>query len=231
MRQLLIKISIIFSLFVTSFSSTYAAVWRLDKDENGIKIYTRAVQGSPIREIKGEVMIDASLDSIMAVFNDLAHYPSWNHQCTKVKLLKSVNVSERYHYQNINMPFPVADRDLLIHAKTIQSGDKVYVHLNAVPNFCKNSILKACDAVNQSKNIMVNKLKGVYELTPNKKGGVKVVWTQHTEPAGKLPSWLVNNLLIDVPFNTLLKLRKQATSKQYKDVKMKRDASGRILGF
>ena len=227
----LIKILVTLCLFVGLNQPLYADSWRLDKDENGIKIYTRAVQGSAIREIKGELVLDCSLDSIMAVFDDIPAFPRWNHQCTKAVPLKRVSATERYHYQNINMPFPVADRDLLIHSKISQKGEQVYVRLNAVADFCKSSSLDKCTAINQSKNIMVKRLNGLYQLTPTADGKTQVVWTQHTEPAGKIPNWLVNRLLIDVPFNTLSKLRKQVKLEKYQKAVLKRDDGGRILGF
>ena len=219
-------------ILLLSMSASYAADnWRLEKEASGIKVYTRPVQGSAIREIKGELVINSSLASIMAVFDDVANYPAWNHQCSKAYSLKKVSEYERYHYQNIKMPFPVTDRDLLIHSMTSQSGKQVLVKLQAAPNYCKNSSIKACETINQSKHIMVEKLRGLYQLTPLNDHAVKVVWIQHTEPAGKIPNWLVNNMLVDVPFNTLKKLSKQVTKKPYKDAKLRRDASGKILGL
>ena len=76
----------------------------------------------------------------------------------------------------------------------------------------------------------MKKLRGLYQLTPLHDHKVKVVWIQHTEPAGKIPNWLVNNMLVDVPFNTLKKLSKQVTKKPYQDAQLKRDMMGKILG-
>jgi len=150
-------------LFLTCFfgilQPVYADNWRLDKDENGIKISTRAVQGSAIREIKGELTVDSSLDSVMAVFDDIPNFPRWNDQSTKAILLQRVSARERYHYQNMNMPFPVQDRDLLIHSKISQSGNTIFVRLRAAADFCKKSPNKDCEAINQSKNVMVTHLK------------------------------------------------------------------------
>lgn len=234
MYQSLRKILFIFLIALLSISDSYAADnWRLEKEASGIKVYTRPVQGSAIREIKGELVINSSLDSIMAVFDDVANYPTWNYQCSKAYSLKKVSEYEHYHYQNIKMPFPVTDRDLLIHSTISQLGKQVFIKLQAVPNYCKNnaSSIKACKAINQSQHVMVEKLRGLYQLTPLNDHAVKVVWIQHTEPAGKIPNWLVNNMLVDVPFNTLKQLSKQVTKKPYKNAKLRRDSSGKILGL
>lgn len=225
------KIFILVSLFGFFALPLQADDWRLDKDEDGIKVYTRAVQNSAIREIKAELTIETSLDSIMAVFDDIPALPHWNHQCTKALPLTQVSAKERYHYQNIHMPFPVLDRDLLIHSQILQHGDKIIVQLNAAPDYCKQHVVKQCNVIKQSQNIMVNHSKGTYQLTPRGSNKVNVIWTQHTEPAGKIPHWLINSLLIDIPFNTLKKLRKQVTLSKYQQAKLKRDSRGRILGF
>lgn len=231
MSNLYKKTIISIFLLVISFQLAYAESWRLDKDEGGIKIYTRSIQGSAIREIRGEVTINSSLDSLMAVFDDIQGFPEWNHKSSKAALLKRVNQREQYHYQNIKMPFPVADRDLILRSQIIQSNNSVIVRSTAVANYCKKSLLKSCQMINKSKNINVIKSTGRHEFIPQKNGDVSVIWHQHVEPAGKLPKWLVNSLLIDVPYNTLNKLRKQVKKKKYKQAQLKRDSTGKILGF
>ena len=231
MYQLLSKFLSICLVLLLSISTSYANDnWQLEKAAFGIKVYTRPMQGSAIREIKGEVVINSSLDSIMAVFDDVTNYPAWNHQCSKAYLLNKINKNERYHYQNIKMPFPMLDRDLLIRSTISQLGKQIVIQLQATPNYCKNNSIKACKTINQSKQIIVKKLRGLYQLTPLRDHKVKVVWIQHTEPAGKIPNWLVNNMLVDVPFNTLKKLSKQVTKKPYQDAQLKRDVMGKILG-
>ena len=222
---LLLSLCLIFSLPV------YADNWRLDKDSNGIKIYTRAIQGSKIREIKGEVLLESSLDSALAVFNDIPQYPHWYHKNTKAFLLQERNIAEHYHYQNIVMPFPVTDRDMIIHSKITQEGNNIRVVSRSADTFCDKSTLSVCNTIKKSKNIMVTRLQGTHLFTPQKEGGVKLVWRQHVEPAGKIPKWLVNQLLVDVPYKTLKNLKKQLKLKKYRDIKLKRDANGLILGF
>jgi hypothetical protein len=217
------KIGLIFGLYLGLSLPSYANNWRLDKDDNGIKIYTRAIQGSDIREVKSEILIDATLDNVLAVFDDISSYPHWHHKNTKANLLIKRGASERYHYQNFTMPFPVSDRDIVIHSQIIRVGKGVKITSNAASTFCDNASIEACTAITKSKNIMITRLKGTHLLTSQKGGGVKLVWQQHAEPAGKIPKWLVNQLLLDVPYTTLENLRKQVKLKKYQDAMYVKD--------
>jgi len=46
-----------------------AADWRVDKDKDGVKVWSRAVSGSEYREYKVEMTIDASVDQVWAVLS------------------------------------------------------------------------------------------------------------------------------------------------------------------
>ena len=207
-------------LLYSFFSSAYANEWRLEKDSAGIAVYTRAIQGSEIREFKGEVVLDTSLASILAVFEDIENFPKWNHQCSQATLLKQLNINERYHYQSLNLPFPVKNRDLVVYSKVQQSKQSVIIHSTIAKNFCEQDSSTLCKKVQKSNNIKVQYAKGKHHFIPQKSGGVKVIWQQHIDPAGQIPIFLVNKLLIDVPYITLNKLRKFVQQDKYQSAKL-----------
>ena len=212
--------SLIFILLSSFAPSVYAETWQLEKEADGIAIYTRAVQGADIREFKGELIIDTSLASLLAVFQDTENFPQWNHQCSQATLLKRVNLYERYHYQNLKLPFPVKNRDLVIHSKVQQSKDKILIHSRIAKDFCATQTTPQCEKINQSKNIKINYAKGTHQFIPQALGGVKVIWQQHIDPAGKIPTFLVNKLLVDIPYITLNKLRKFVKKVKYQQAKL-----------
>ena len=57
-----------------------------------------------------------------------------------------------------------------------------------------------------------------------------MVWLQHTEPGGVLPSWLVNNLLVDIPYKSLKTLESVAQQEQYQNGSITYDDKGVITG-
>lgn len=58
--------------FMAMSLSLVAAEWRLEKDDDGIQVFTRAVEGSDYRAFRGETLINAELNQLMAVLDDTA---------------------------------------------------------------------------------------------------------------------------------------------------------------
>ncbi len=207
-------------IFLCMINNVNADEWFLAQDIDNIQVYTRSVEGSDIREFKAEAVIDAPIRKLLSIFVDFEHYPDWFHETSKAKLLKQVSRYERFSYQNLIMPFPLDDRDLLIHSVLSTKDNVVTLKTNASPNLCNELDDIVCEDVLDSANILVEQLRGEHRFIVLSENQVKIVWQQHIEPKGSVPAWMVNQTLIDVPFYTLSKLRKQVLLERYQDVKL-----------
>ena len=96
------------------------ADFALDKDKNGIKVYTRKIEGSSLKEFKGVTSIKTSLTSLVALMDDTDALTKWLHNCSAAKLVQSMNYYERITYTVINAPWPVSDRDTVSYSKIVQ---------------------------------------------------------------------------------------------------------------
>lgn len=198
------------------------AQWELVKDEDGIKVYLRTVPGSKIKEFKGVTNINSSLDSILAVLDDTEACPKWIHNCKDPAKLSEISFNEGYIYQVIDFPFPVKDRDIILHSVMTQKADtkQVTIQLNAVPGY-----------ISETKNVRIKKSDGFYLLKPLPGGTIEVTWQHHTEPGGRIPKWLVNSLLVDTPFKTLNNLRKIVKEEKYQRARLKYSPEGVAVGW
>ena len=198
------------------------AQWELVKDENGIKVYLRTIPGSEIKEFKGVTNINSSLDSIVAVLDDTEACAKWVHNCKDPAKLSEISFNEGYVYQVIDFPFPVKDRDIILHSVMTQKADtkEVTVQLNAVPDY-----------IPETKNVRIKKSNGFYLLKPLPGGSTEVTWQHHTEPGGHVPKWLVNSLLVDTPFKTLNNLRKIVKEEKYQRARLKYSPEGVAVGW
>src|SRR5262245_24248241 len=96
--------------------SAHASPWKLEKDRNGIQVYTRAVPGSALKEFRAVTRINAPLPVALALIEDVNAMCSWLADCKQARTLKTVSASERYNYVVISAPFPVSNRDMVIRA-------------------------------------------------------------------------------------------------------------------
>ena len=206
-------------LFSTLFSLAFASAedWELIKDEDGIKVYTRTIADSKIKESKGVTTIRAPLDSILGVLNDTDACPKWVRNCKDPLKLRDVSFNEGYIYQVINFAFPVKDRDLILHSKMTHNPvtKAVNIQLTSIPDY-----------ISETKNVRIKKSAGFYFINPISDNIYEVTWQHHTEPGGGIPNWLVNKLIVDTPFNTLRNLRSIVQEEKYKEAKLKYSPDG-----
>lgn len=203
---------------------------KLDKD--GIKVYIFSHKDSEFATFKAVTHINASVDSILAVMLDNESYTQWIHACEDSFVIEDVNFNERYHYQAISLPFPFENRDFLFHSTLKQDPitKEFTITMSSVSDYCQNKSSKQCKKVNQSTMVRVKKSIGTYRLEPEDKG-IKITWIQHTDPAGKLPSWLVNSVLQDTAYWTLKKLSVKVKEKKYQYAKLIYNHQGLALNF
>jgi len=186
--------------------------WHLRKDEKGIKVYTRHVDGVEIDQLKVVSVMHASLSSIAAVIMDVNHYPEWIYACKEGKLLQQVSPTEQYQYQRMAAPYPFSDRDAAIHF-TISQDPKskvISTHSLAVPDY-----------VPDKKDIVrLPVFDGSYQLTPLSGGDVQVIYMLQIDPGGYIPSWLVNATIITGPLESTIRMQKQVEKAEYQDRKL-----------
>ncbi len=183
------------------------AEWILAKDKKNIKVYTRKVEGTNFKEFKGVVTIKASLTSLVALLSDAAAAPDWVANCSETTVLEQISAKESYTYSLSKAPWPVADRDSIVHNVISQDKDTLVVTIKQTGK---------PDHIKEKKNITrVKKIEGLWQFTPKKDGNIEIVYQNLSDPGGAIPVWLVNSSLVSQPYETLLKLQKVVKREKY----------------
>jgi hypothetical protein len=210
-----------------------AGEWSLARDKNNIQVYLRDVPGSDIYEFKGITKIKTSIDSLLAVLDDTPACPEWFYQCKSPVLVERVSFTERYVYQVSDFPFPADDRDIIVRFLISQNIEHKSVTLrsDSLADYCQHLSTPVCKKINHSGLVRIVKSNGYFQFTLLSDGWVEVVWQQHLEPAGNLPKWLVNALVVDAPFESLRQLQQLVKKDKYQKAKLSYDLEGNMLGF
>ena len=215
MRKLKVQCAVLVTLFLMSFS-LIAGEWELAKDKDGIQVYTRAVEGSDYKAFRGESVVNAELNQVMALLDDTDGFVHWMFNCKNPKLLYKASLLDRYQYLQNDFPWPAADREMILRNEISQdpttrvttvklSGIKA----DALPESGRLVLPKKTDAVR------VEEVAGFFELTPLSDVQTKGVFQLHLNPVGALPSGLVNAMIVDNPFETLKAMRKRVALPEY----------------
>lgn len=187
-------------LFVTGVDGARAAEvsWRLDREQDGIVVYTRPVEGSGIREFKGSARVAASVDSIRALLRDADHFKDWFPNTIESRLLdREGNVA--YQYSVLDLPWPVSDRDNVFRSETETDSatGRISIRVTAAPDYHPE----------QPERVRVRRAIGQWLLEPVSPGETQVTFTMHLEPGGGVPQWLINTQVVETPFDALTHLR------------------------
>ncbi len=189
-----------------------AGNWELVKEKEGIKIYARKVDNSPFDELLGTYIADVGLSSIVSLLKDYNNQPNWVFANVETRLLAAPNNFEWYYYMKTDAPWPVADRDIIIHAVLTQDTLTQIVHINVqgLPKYLQ---------INEGI-VRIPYLKSSWEFIPINKDKVLVKLQILTDIGGEVPAWIVNMVKEKGPLNTLLFMRKELKKDQYKNARL-----------
>lgn len=178
--------------------------WRLRKEDGGVKIFTRNIEGSPFEEFRGVVTItNTSLTGVLDVIMDVKNYPKNFPNCGSAQVLVQKSKYDDIHYITIDAPWPVSDRDAIYEAATSFSNDGKRAYVKLTPRG---------DYKEENKNyIRVYKGTGFWDLNEIALNTVEVVYQFHADPAGEIPAWVANSVIVMNPLKTLESLRNLTT--------------------
>src|ERR1700756_29884 len=185
--------------------------WQLYKNENGIAIYSRKANNSNIKQLKTVVILNTSLNSIVALINDWDSYPEWNYRCGESKTLKVISPTELIHYQTVITPWPVDHQDFIINVKLTQDDKTKIVTITSTnnPNYIPP----------YPKTTRIKELEAKWTLTPLKDGKVQAVYEFFVNPGGFLPAWILNAAVAYGPYETMLNFKQWVQKEKYQKSK------------
>lgn len=213
MSSIIIK-SLLIGAFACSSLVAQAADWELAKDDtkNGIQVFTRVIEGSPLKEFRGVAKVPASITGAMALVNNHAAGPEWIQDCKELKTLERPSATESIFYMVTAAPWPVKDRDSVIKSTMSQDPETLVSRYDMV---IKNDVMDK-----QKGRIRITEMHGSWVFTPVDKNTTEITYQAHADPAGSLPNWLVNSLVVDMPYTTLKNMQTKVLEEQYQNAVM-----------
>lgn len=191
----------IITVIVLFISATSSSTWELKKDKDGIKIYTRSIEGLSFKEYKGETTIpNVSVTDVLNVIFDVKNYDKLFPDISGQKKLKDLGKYHSIHYVIIHTPWPVSDRDNVAEMNATIAEDGKSAHV---------SIVSRPDYIPLKKGLVRADGKGFWELKETSGGNVNVTYQYRGNPGGSVPAWLANSFVVSQPFKTLLNLKKR----------------------
>lgn len=184
--------------------------WELKKEEDGIKVYLREVEGSKIQEYKAEAILEGKVSSYIAVLKDVNAYKNLYNHAKEVELILE-NDTFHVHYIVTDTPWPVKDRDAVYSSTYSQHYGTKTVRIN----------MKMEEGyIDENEDyVRMENAEGFWLLNQIDPTKVDITYQMHAEPGGNIPTWTVNMFLVDTPIEDIKMLQERANLDKYANQK------------
>lgn len=184
--------------------------WVLKNEKDAVKVYYRKT--SDIYELKLATSLKVPLSGIVHLFDEVGKYPEWGYKISEARLLKRVSPTEMYYYSRIDFPWPMNDRDVILH--TVLEQDPKTGAVMSVSSSAPDYIPEVKDV------IRVQKANTIWTLIPGAGGWLYAEYYLYSDPGGSIPDWAIN-LALDVgPRETVKRMREILKEKYYQNTKL-----------
>ncbi len=175
--------------------------WEKVIDNNEIKVFTRITDDSPIKEIRITASINSDIATFVEALTDVDNYMDWVYKCSAAYKLETVNANEFYYYSKSDLPFPVSDRDLVVHSKQWTDYDTgiIYSVSSGAASFIPN----------KKGVVRIPAFESTWKIIPVSPGQIEIEYHAATDPGGSIPAWIVNLGVSTGPYKTLQALKKK----------------------
>ena len=222
MNRFIYLISGITFLISILISPLSAAEWKLVKEKDGIKIYNRPVEGFPVDEFKGIAVIDAPMEVIIEVLHDVPAGTEWMKDCKEARIIKEIDDLVKYLYVHQDAPWPVSDRDAVVKSEGKLSFKK------GIAKFDAKGVKEPMVPI-KKKCVRMTVLDGGWTLKRIAPDKTEAIYQVRADPAGSIPKFLVNFFSKDIPYHTIMGMRKMVKKEKY--IKLSKNTRKRLAKY
>jgi START domain len=186
--------------------------WKLKKDKNGIKVYSRKTKAYKFDELKVECVFESRLSQLAAVILDAEHQYQWAYKTAKSEVLKQNSAADIIYYSEIECPWPFENRDLVARMTAAQNtSTKVLTIVAKSMN----------DYLPVKKNLVRIKYSdALWTVIPLNNTQVKVEYKIQVDPGDGVPAWVLNMFATDGPYETFINLKEKIKLPEYRIAKV-----------
>jgi hypothetical protein len=206
MRRVFVPVLLLLALLVVCVHAEEP--WNQVKDSDGIKVCRRNVPGSLTKEFKGTGDVAAPMEVVLEILDDIPSYPLWFPDCKECRALKRDKDKNMILYLVIEAPWPVSDRDVIFatrHADDPAAGRH---------GISLTQITDDIMPMNRA-NVRLTDFKGGIALARTDRNHTSVIYTTRWNPGGNIPRILVDQAMVDMPYDFIKGLRRMAGKDEY----------------
>jgi hypothetical protein len=202
MKRIMTSAVMLCSILLSALYAYAGGTWELKKNSNGIKIYTKNAEGSDIKEIKADFEIKGTLPELKKLLSDVNAQKQWVYSTVQSSMVKRINENEFVYYTEKKMPWPVSNRDVVMHVKMTEDPGTGTLTLKA-------SAVKASAVPTKKAVIRMTAGEVIWQVKAVNENTLHVSYWAKADPGGTLPAWVTNMFLTKGPYESFVKFKER----------------------
>lgn len=204
MKRLALAAWVTLLLLVPAFDAAHATgddAWQFIDEEDGIRTWRKEL-GEQRAAFRGQTFIRGTIDDVLAPILDWKHHTEWMYGVTESATLAQLSPTRVLVYIRVKGIWPVWDRDAISESELTWAPDhkQLVIRGHSVP-----STLRKVPA----RVVRMPLLKGTMKMWQVEPRRVKVLYDIEADLGGRIPHWIAKIATKQIPYQTLLNLRKR----------------------
>jgi hypothetical protein len=192
----------VFFIVFLSYNPVSAQSWTFVKEKDGISLYTSHRENNSFKSFHGEVEFMGDFEKVCSMIGDPSNLDWWPDDVKNIQVLNYVKDEQIRYYFEYQIPWPFSNRDLVTNVQIDEdplTGTKT-IFSTPFPGLvdCKPGLVRVTDYYQK------------WTLQPLDSGMIHITLEGYIDPAGDVPAWLYNIVVVDIPLKLLREVRNQA---------------------
>ncbi|HET8731288.1 MAG TPA: START domain-containing protein [Moraxellaceae bacterium] len=183
--------------------------WEGGKESHGIRVWTRIEPGSAVRAFKASMIVKTTLSGLVNLIQDTDNANRWVYSTDRILMLKQdVEKGTFVVRAEMNFPWPLTDRDVIVAGQVVQDERTLTVTINSHG-------ISGPEYPVDPNYVRMPTMEGTWIFRPLGSGMVEVTMIGHADPGGHIPPGIVNMLIDMTPRKTLEGMRRLLPDPRY----------------
>lgn len=195
-----VLLSIISFLSFTYLIASAEENWKLEKNKDGIKVWTRKAPNTSLKEYKVSTILNTTPEKLLSFFRNVKEYDKWNFKAEpgSTKIIKKISDDDFYTYMIISAPL-IKSREAVSRMtfKQPDANGVILINFEGAPNVIPPN----------PDYIRIPSMKAYFKIVPMENGKVELIHQALSSPGGTIPDVLVNMGAVDAPFYMFSKIK------------------------
>lgn len=186
-------------LFVCFYFSIFAqgTGWVLQSEKDGVKLYTKPPKADGTLQIRLIASTTASIKAVLNTSRDVSNVKERIVNTKSINILKQVSINEAYYQIISDFPWPLSDRDAILHAIITQdpTSKVVKVDTYSTPSY-----------IAENKDYVRIYTWETHSIsTPKPNGTVEIDYWVNYNPRGPIPDSILESITKESSINGIKK--------------------------